>query len=68
MAEKFSGKILRYLKLENKKSKKVKNRITQTDQLTIGYLVKKILDEKNAEYATKIIEALNPFCQKHKVT
>ena len=45
---------------------KSKNRVTQTDQLTIGYLVKKILDEKNAEYATKIIEALNPFCQSTK--
>lgn len=37
--------------------------ITQSDQLTIGYLVKKILDEKKAEYAAKIIEALQPFCQ-----
>jgi len=48
------------------KIEKSKNRVTQTDQLTIGYLVKKILDEKNAEYATKIIEALNPFCQSTK--
>ena len=45
---------------------KSKISITQSDQLTIGYLVKKILDKKNAEYATKIIEALKPFCQSTK--
>jgi hypothetical protein len=40
--------------------------ITQNDQLSIGYLVKKILDERKAEYATKIIETLEPFCQSTK--
>lgn len=40
--------------------------ITQSDQLSIGYLVKKILDERKAECATKMIEALTPFCQSIK--
>lgn len=40
--------------------------ITQNDQLSIGYLVKKILDEKKDEYALKISEALMPFCQNMK--
>lgn len=40
--------------------------ITQSDQLSIGNLVKKMLDERKDEYATKIIEALNPFCQSTK--
>jgi hypothetical protein len=40
--------------------------ITQSDQLSIGHLVKTMLDEKKAGYATKMIEALNPFCQSIK--
>lgn len=40
--------------------------ITQSDQLSIGYLVKNMLDEKKAEYAAKMIEALQPFCQSTK--
>ena len=37
--------------------------VRQTDQLSIGYLVKKILDEKKADFAAKIVKTLNPFCQ-----
>lgn len=40
--------------------------ITQSDQLSIGYLVKKMLDEKKAVYAAKMIETLQPFCQSTK--
>lgn len=40
--------------------------ITQSDQLSIGYLVKTMLDEKKAEYAAKIKDALEPFCQNTK--
>ena len=40
--------------------------ITQSDQLAVGYLVKKLLDDKKAEYSTKILEALKPFCQSSK--
>jgi hypothetical protein len=40
--------------------------ITQADQLAIGYLVKKMLDEKKVEYSDKIVEALLPFCQNKK--
>jgi hypothetical protein len=39
------------------------NTVTQSDQLTIGYLVKKILDEIRQEYSSKIIESLSPFCE-----
>jgi len=40
--------------------------ITQADQLAIGYLVKKMLDQKKEGYLTKIVEALMPFCQSLK--
>jgi hypothetical protein len=40
--------------------------ITQSDQLAIGYLVKKMLDEKKEEYSAKIVESLAPFCQSTK--
>jgi hypothetical protein len=40
--------------------------ITQSDQLSIGYLVKNMLDEKKDEYAAKIKDALEPFCQNAK--
>ncbi len=43
-----------------------KTEITQADQLAVGYLVKKMLDEKKLEYSGKIIEALMPFCQSSK--
>ena len=40
--------------------------ITQADQLAIGYLVKKMLDQKKEGYLAKIVEALMPFCQSLK--
>jgi hypothetical protein len=40
--------------------------ITESDQLSIGYLVKTKLDERRDEYATKMINALSPFCQTTK--
>jgi hypothetical protein len=43
-----------------------KTTITQNDQLSIGFLVKKILDERKTEYAAKIKEALEPFSQSAK--
>lgn len=48
-------------KIEESKAK-----ITQSDQLSIGYLVKNMLDEKKAEHAAKIKDALEPFCQNAK--
>ncbi|MEI6456070.1 MAG: GvpL/GvpF family gas vesicle protein [bacterium] len=42
---------------------KSKVRITQSEQLSVGYLVKQILDEKKAACEIRIIKALNPFCQ-----
>jgi len=40
--------------------------ITQSDQLSIGYLIKNMLDELKSEYKTKITEVLSPFCQSTK--
>jgi len=40
--------------------------ITETDQLSIGYLVKTMLDTRKTEYANKMLEALNPFCHSTK--
>lgn len=40
--------------------------ITQHDQLAIGTLVKKILDEKKAELAEIMTESLSPFCHDRK--
>jgi hypothetical protein len=36
--------------------------ITQDDQLSIGYLVKNLLDELKAKYATTITETFQPLC------
>ncbi len=41
-------------------------KITQTDQLKIGYLVKKILDQQRDELNKKIFSSLEPICQKVK--
>ncbi len=40
--------------------------ITQSDQLSIGYLVKNILDELQSEYATKITETFSPLYESTK--
>lgn len=46
------------------KNKIQKNKnITQSDQLSVGYLVKKLLDKKNETCASYIIKAIKPFCQ-----
>lgn len=40
--------------------------VNHSDQLSIGYLVKKILDENRAEYSSKILDSLKPYCQSTK--
>lgn len=40
--------------------------ITQTDQLKIGYMVKKILDQQRDELNKKIFSSLEPICQSVK--
>lgn len=40
--------------------------ITQADQMSIGFLVKNLIDERNSKYATKISEAFSLFCQNIK--
>jgi hypothetical protein len=40
--------------------------ITQSDQMVIGHLVKKILDQRKDDLAEKILNALEPFCQSVK--
>lgn len=47
-----------------------RDNITQTDQMEIGYLVKKLIDKRKEEVADKIYTALEPFCinvRKHEV-
>lgn len=40
--------------------------VTTSDQLKMGYLVKKVLDDKKETYKVKILEALLPFCKTFK--
>ncbi|MCF8352784.1 MAG: GvpL/GvpF family gas vesicle protein [Bacteroidales bacterium] len=40
--------------------------ITQADQMAIGHLVKKILDQRKDDLAGKIFNALEPYCQSVK--
>lgn len=36
--------------------------VTQSDQLSIGYLIKRLLDEEKMVYAGRISDALSPIC------
>jgi hypothetical protein len=45
------------------KIQKSRKAVTQSDQLSVGYLVKKIIDEKRSEVALEIIGGLKPFSQ-----
>jgi hypothetical protein len=40
--------------------------ITQSDQMEIGYLVKKLIDQQRDELTKKIFSSLEPFCQSMK--
>ncbi len=40
-----------------------KKEIEQTDQIDVGRLVKKILDEKKEYYVSRIVDAVRPLCQ-----
>jgi hypothetical protein len=52
--------------LELKSKFQQKEEITRDDQMQIGMIVKKMLDQKRSELSDKIYNSLEPFCQKPK--
>ena len=49
--------------IEMKTEIEERKKVTQSDQLIIGYLIKRILDETRKEYAKNIINVLEPICK-----
>ncbi len=52
--------------IEMKQKFQQNDRITQSHQMEIGYLVKKVLDQRRNELSGKIFKSLEPLCQSAK--